>query len=744
VSEGPATLPGSVLDVGTTLAGRYRLLELLGAGGMGAVYRVLDTEIDEEVALKVLSAVNQSSLARFRREVKLARRVTHPNVARTFDLGSHGEVRFLTMELIQGESVAQRFQTAKVPLGEALRIAAEVARGLAAAHAAGVVHRDLKPENVMLSSERVAITDFGIARASETRNVDATFTKGGLVGTPAYMAPEQVEGGAVDGRTDVFALGVMLFEMLSGQLPFGGDTPIAIALSRLTASPPDLRALGGAPEGVARLVESALARQREQRPDAVGLLEGIEVARGRAVPAHGFTPNTVDLVPVAGTTRTVAVRPFESDAAGAELARDLASAVADGASGVARITVVPPALGASGGEVAIEGSVRVSGDRARVRVRILDLARTSQTWAASLDGALADPFDLEDRVVAAVLAAIRTHVARSADAGPDDPELREPFARARAAYDRFALPHVQEAIGLCETILAKAPGEPHTMGLLAAALIRAWAQRGAMDSAMAARGEELALRAIAADPSLPEPYHVVAALRFFTGEMRTGLRAEEEALRRMPLHAGAHSQIGRLLCASGRFEEGLRRLELSSRVDPLDVTTSMERARTLALLGQRDVAAGILADVSVRAGPIATLVLETRLAVWFGDAALAANCAERIRANRTGAAWEQALPLMESIVAARPAPEAERIFGGITSQFVAPRHRAMMFAIAAEYFARMGLEPQALGALEEAARLPTVDLLWMDRCEAMRGLREDPRFTAARALVAARVADLWS
>src|SRR5258706_5774077 len=184
------------------LGGRYEILGLVGSGGMGSVYRAFDRELEEIVALKTLReglAATPHLLERFRREVKLARRVTHPNVARTFDLGTHDGARFLTMELIAGEPVS-RHRGQKVALGESLRIAAEVLRGLAAAHAAGVVHRDLKPDNVMLSKERVVITDFGIARLSEARDADAALKTGNVVGTPAYMAPEQLEAAAVDGR----------------------------------------------------------------------------------------------------------------------------------------------------------------------------------------------------------------------------------------------------------------------------------------------------------------------------------------------------------------------------------------------------------------------------------------------------------------------------------------------------------------------------------------------------------------
>jgi serine/threonine protein kinase len=278
-----ATMTLGPFPAGAMLASRYELLSLLGQGGMGAVYRARDRELDEDVALKVLKAelsAMPDALARFRREVKLARRVTHLNVARTFDLGVHEGVRFLTMELIVGESVALA-ATRELPLGEVLRIAHEACLGLGAAHSVGVVHRDLKPENVMLADRRVVLTDFGIARALN----DAQATFDSVVGTPAYMAPEQVEGQPVDGRSDVYALGVMLFELVTGKLPFDGESPYAVAAARLVKNPPDPRSIATElPDRVAALILATLSRERQARPDASTVAQELERLRGGAPP----------------------------------------------------------------------------------------------------------------------------------------------------------------------------------------------------------------------------------------------------------------------------------------------------------------------------------------------------------------------------------------------------------------------------------------------------------------------------
>ncbi|MCW5838232.1 MAG: serine/threonine protein kinase, partial [Labilithrix sp.] len=209
------------------LAGRYELRGMLGAGAMGTVYRAFDRELDEVVALKMLKKELASSdmIERFRREVKLARRVTHKNVARTYDIGEDGGERFLTMEFIEGEMLGSLLaRRGRLPLDEVVRLALDVCAGLAAAHAADVLHRDLKPENVIVAKDgRAVITDFGIARAAAPG--DLSRTVGGIVGTPAYMAPEQVEGATdLDARADLYALGAMLFELLTGQMAWQGDS----------------------------------------------------------------------------------------------------------------------------------------------------------------------------------------------------------------------------------------------------------------------------------------------------------------------------------------------------------------------------------------------------------------------------------------------------------------------------------------------------------------------------------------
>jgi serine/threonine-protein kinase len=236
---------------------------------MGSVYRARDVELDEVVALKILSRElidEPGMLTRFRQEVKLARKVTHQNVARTFDIGEHEGTKFLTMEFVEGESLRARLaREGRLRIADVLELAEGICAGLAAAHAAGVVHRDLKPDNVLIAHEgrRVVLTDFGIARA--VGGGHRTF--GAPIGTPAYMAPEQVEGAPdVDARADLYALGTMLYELLTGTPAWSGESPYVVAAKRLYAPPPDPRTLRpDVPEPLALLVLRCMARDRAAR-----------------------------------------------------------------------------------------------------------------------------------------------------------------------------------------------------------------------------------------------------------------------------------------------------------------------------------------------------------------------------------------------------------------------------------------------------------------------------------------------
>jgi tRNA A-37 threonylcarbamoyl transferase component Bud32 len=256
------------IDSDVVLGDRYRLIGQLSAGGMGSVWAGEDTVLRRRVAVKVLSdglATDRKFVERFRQEARAAAGLSHPNVAGVFDFGEDQGSPFIVMELIDGETLADRLERGAPDPDEAVGIAVAVAEALQAAHDSGIIHRDVKPGNVMLtSSGDVKVMDFGIAAAAWAAPLTAT---GHTLGTATYISPEQARGQTVDGRSDVYSLGVVLFEMLTGRPPFQGDSPVAMAAAHAQEAPPSLgRALPDLPGHVAAACERALAKDPDDRP----------------------------------------------------------------------------------------------------------------------------------------------------------------------------------------------------------------------------------------------------------------------------------------------------------------------------------------------------------------------------------------------------------------------------------------------------------------------------------------------
>ena len=268
---GPAVSP--LLPEGLEIGRRYRVLKLLGVGGMGAVYRVHDQELDRDVALKLIRsdiAENPAALERFKREIQLSSRVTHRNVLRVYDLGESDGVRFLTMQFVAGEDLAAMLcREGKLTIARLTPIFRQVLEGLRAAHEQGVVHRDLKPQNIMLdAADNVYVTDFGLAKSLEQAGMTQT---GAVVGTPYYMSPEQVKGSAVDHRSDIYSAGIILYEMATGKLPFTGRTPYEVMVQRVQRQPQPAGELNPElPPYLRKVLERCMAIDSSVRYQSVG------------------------------------------------------------------------------------------------------------------------------------------------------------------------------------------------------------------------------------------------------------------------------------------------------------------------------------------------------------------------------------------------------------------------------------------------------------------------------------------
>jgi len=420
--------------IGTTL-GHYRIVDKIGEGGMGEVYRAHDERLDRDVAIKVLhEAVAQDAdrLARFELEAKAVAKLDHPNILAIHQLGTHEGSPFIVTELLDGESLRKRIPPGGMPWQETAEIGAAVAEGLAAAHRQNIVHRDLKPENIFLTSDgRVKILDFGLARIvlpADEEGDTATLTPGGTVagtvmGTVGYMSPEQAAGRSVDTRSDLFSLGTILYEMLGGRRPFEDDSAVGTLAALLRDDPPPL--VGVDPK-VARLVKRCLQKDVAERfQSAVEVKSAIEEC----------------LMPGADRERaSIAVLPFANMSGAKEddyLCEGLAEEIINVLTRIPGLRVIARTSSFAIGRMELdvreagarldvghilEGSVRRAGQRVRVTAQLVTTSDGSHLWSERFDRDLIDIFALEDELAEAIAERLRVELKQD-DRGQRRPEI---------------------------------------------------------------------------------------------------------------------------------------------------------------------------------------------------------------------------------------------------------------------------------------------------------------------------------
>ena len=294
-------------STGTLFAGRYQIIEELGRGGMGKVYKAFDTKLQEKIAIKIIQpdiASDQKTIARFRNELKLARQITHRNVCRMHDLGEDQGTHFITMEYVAGESLKKIIRmTGPLTIGTAVDYSRQICDGLAEAHRLGVIHRDLKPQNILIDESGTAkIMDFGIARSLEAGSLTG---EGMMVGTLEYMSPEQVEGKPADQRADIYALGVIIYEMVTGKRPFSGDTPISVALKHRSEIPqPPLELNAQIPGELNTLILKCLEKDRNKRYQSVKELQTELNKLAEIQPPAAATDASKKIRPISGLRRS--------------------------------------------------------------------------------------------------------------------------------------------------------------------------------------------------------------------------------------------------------------------------------------------------------------------------------------------------------------------------------------------------------------------------------------------------------
>jgi serine/threonine-protein kinase len=745
-------------------AGRYEILGLVGAGGMGTVYRARDAELDEIVALKLLrrEVVDQPGmLDRFRQEVKLARRVTHRNVARTYDIGEHAGEKFMTMEFVDGESLASRLaREGALPLNALVAIASDCCAGLHAAHAAGIVHRDLKPDNVLLATDgRVVLTDFGIARALSDGG--RALTVGLALGTPAYMAPEQVEGVRdLDARADLYALGAMLYECLTGERPWSGESVWAVAASRLLQPPPDPRAKRAElSTQAALLVVKCMARRREDRfasAAEVAAALGALTLPTRASGRPGAPPAVAG--PLESEGKAICVLPFrnvgksEDDYLAEGLSDDLVDALSmtPGLKVLAR-GAVARFRGADkdarevgrelGVQVVVDGSVRRVTGTLRINARAVSVTDGFQLWAKRFDRAEKDVLAVSDEVANAVAEALTVRRSAPARAAPSDARAVDLYLRARHAYQRGWRDDTTLSITLFEQALALAPDDATILAGYARAQMRRFMFDTEASGAEEAekKGRQAAERALSLAPYLGETRAALANLKWALGDHVGCARELREAVGIAPSSSDVNELYGRMLLEAGDPAKAVACLSAAVTLEPALELMTGDLMRGRALLGDWapfDAALEEPPPSGVQASMRHFLL--ARLAIWRRDPSLAAVLRRRVQPVDFGLKW-QVLQVIELLETGRfvehMAAEIDR-WGRLVGR--AKRRPVFFRQLAAELNAFAGDQTRVLRALEDADGLGLIDVTWVDRCPLFESVRGEPAFRAVRDRIAAR------
>ncbi len=605
-----------LLTSGTRL-GAYEILAPLGAGGMGEVYRARDTRLGREIALKVLPAdlaAHPDRLARFEREARTVAALNHPNIVTLHSVEDDGGVRFLTMELVEGRSLALEVAPGGLPIPRVIELGIALADALAAAHEKGVIHRDLKPANVMLTRDgRVKVLDFGLAKLAEADSgldltqattVAAPLSESGVVmGTVPYMAPEQIRGKTVDARTDLFALGVVLYELAAGRRPFAGETHADVSSAILRDTPRPLHALRSElPPDLDRIVSQCLEKTpRERFQSALDVSNELRRLRKELERSE----SGLAAKPTSDKVASIAVLPFANRSASVDdeyfsdgLADELLNVLSK-IKGL-RVTARTSSFHFKGKDTTVaeigrtldvatllEGSVRKAGNRIRVSVQLVDVRDSSHLWSETYDRTLEDIFAVQDDIAQSVVEELRTtllgeacdsnasgaakaEVAQAARGRGTDPEAHRLYLLARHLIHRYVREDTAKAIVYLKEALARDPEYALAWAELGRAYSREAGAGWAPVSVGFGRAREAVERARSLDPDLPEAHARLAWIQMsYDWDFRGAEASFARALDPAPGSTAVLLGAGVLARYLGRLEEALGLYRQALEQDPL-------------------------------------------------------------------------------------------------------------------------------------------------------------------------------
>jgi serine/threonine protein kinase len=580
-------------EVGSSV-GRYKIEKKIGAGGMGLVYRALDLHLSRTVALKVLPSgltADKDLRARFVREAKAASALNHPNIITIYDIGEADSVEFIAMEFVEGQTIRATLAGQRLSISEALDYSIQIVQALHAAHSAGIIHRDIKPANIMIAEtpsgpRKVKLLDFGLAKLMEPRREedaeDAETMKGAVLGTAAYMSPEQAEGKSIDARSDIFSLGAVMYEMLSGRKPFPGKSNPAVWRAVLHEEPAPLK---GIPTELQSVLSRCLRKDPALRFQTAGDLElALEACRPLSPSWSVFPAKSIAVLPFANVSGDKD-NDYFSDGLTEEMINSLTNL--QGLQVTARTSAFAlrykdldiREIGSKlNVEYILQGSVRRAGNRMRVTAQLVNVETGYHLWSERFDREMTDVFAIQDEISQAIVETLRLRLIKGPSKTSRHPadfeayslylkgryfqEKRTPegYAKAKACFDRALTLDSKYALAL--------------LGLAEFYWLNAFYGFQYPREALL-RSKESTLRALAIDDTLPEAHAILGALLGMADcDWAAAERSFKRALELDPNSSYALFRYANFyLRPNGRIEEAVKLLERTLEIDPLSVVT---------------------------------------------------------------------------------------------------------------------------------------------------------------------------
>jgi eukaryotic-like serine/threonine-protein kinase len=583
---------GRAAGLTAALGGRYVVEREIGRGGMATVYLARDVRHKRPVALKVLDPELSQSLGveRFLREIELAARLTHPHILPVHDSGEAAGTVYYVMPFVEGESLRHRMdRDGPLDVDVALGIVGAIADALTYAHEQGVVHRDVKPENVLLFQGHATLADFGIARAIASSGGEHLTQTGLIVGTPAYMSPEQAAGdGEIDGASDIYSLACVLYEMLTGEPPFASASVAATIARRITSGPPSVRERRA---DVGELLASELQRAMatdaaERHQNASAFAEALRAARSASVSSRR---KAIAVLPFANLSSDPENEYF-SDGLTEELIADLSkvkSLQVTSRTSVMRMKNTTDDLRTIGRKLGVryvlEGSVRKAASTVRITAQLIDAQTDTHLWSDKFGGAAHDVFDLQERVSREIVRALDLTLSsaeerRLASRRVEDLRVLDCYLRARHEIYRLSADSIDRATRLLVEGLAIAPGNALLETALGIAEVSRAKTSMGYDEKELAHAEARARRVIASDPELPQGEFLLGFIAFERGALIEAVRHFRRALDIDPSYADAAQYMSLTHFYAGSIAPAREHAQRLVAVDPLSASAWIFRA----------------------------------------------------------------------------------------------------------------------------------------------------------------------